>query len=71
MTTATKTRGTEVSGRKAVYPKPASSATSKNGKQKPELIGLAGLLNADLPRSFESPADVDAYIRALRDEWDD
>jgi hypothetical protein len=71
MTTAIKTRGTKVSGRKAARPIPVSSATSKNGKQKPELIGLAGLLDADLPRSFETPAEVDAYIRALRDEWDD
>lgn len=33
-----------------------------------EEVGLGALMGLHLPRSFQSPAEVDAYIRSLRDE---
>jgi len=46
--------------------KPAKIQVHKPAKE--EEVGLGALMGLHLPRSFQSPAEVDAYIRSLRDE---
>lgn len=40
----------------------------KKDTPRADAVGLSALMGLNLPRTFATPADVDAYIRSLRDE---
>lgn len=62
MTTAIKEK------RKTIEKSTRSSQQVEVEEQETDEVGLGALMGLHLPRSFQSPAEVDAYIRSLRDE---
>lgn len=61
MTTAIKNK------RKIIEKSTRLSEQIETEEQKTDEAGLGALMGLHLPRSFQSPAEVDAYIRSLRD----